>query len=61
MRAGRLEVGRIATADGMEVDAVRAGEKIGSITITGDADAVLQQMSARVSRWNETLDQNARP
>jgi peptidyl-prolyl cis-trans isomerase B (cyclophilin B) len=43
------------------VDAVRAGEKIGSITITGDAEAVLEQMSARVSRWNEALDQAARP
>ena len=43
------------------VDAVRAGEKIGSITVTGDADAVLNQMSARVSRWNEVLDQAARP
>jgi peptidyl-prolyl cis-trans isomerase B (cyclophilin B) len=43
------------------VDAVRAGEKIGSITITGDAQPVLDQMSSRLVRWNETLDQKARP
>lgn len=43
------------------VDAVRAGEKIGSITITGDAQPVLDQMAAHLVRWNQTLDQNAKP
>jgi peptidyl-prolyl cis-trans isomerase B (cyclophilin B) len=38
------------------VDAVRAGEKIGSIKISGDTAPVLQQMHARLVRWNEALD-----
>jgi peptidyl-prolyl cis-trans isomerase B (cyclophilin B) len=41
------------------VDQVRAGEKIGSVTIEGDSKSVLEQMHARLARWNETLDQAA--
>jgi peptidyl-prolyl cis-trans isomerase B (cyclophilin B) len=43
------------------VDHVRAGEKIGSISIHGDTKPVLDQMHARVARWNEMLDQAAKP
>ena len=43
------------------VDAVRGGEKIGSITIDGDYQPLFEQMRARLTRWNETLDQAARP
>lgn len=50
----------VGVEDQAIVDAVRGGEKIGSITITGDASAVLEQMHTRLARWNETLDQAAR-
>jgi len=43
------------------VDQIRAGEKIGSITIKGDTQPLFERMAARLSRWNETLDQQARP
>jgi peptidyl-prolyl cis-trans isomerase B (cyclophilin B) len=43
------------------VDAVRGGEKIGSISIEGDYAPLFEQMRARLTRWNETLDQSARP
>jgi hypothetical protein len=43
------------------VDAVRGGEKIGSISIEGDYAPLFEQMKARLARWNETLDQSARP
>jgi len=39
------------------VDAVRAGEKIGSITIRGDYAPLFEKMQARLERWNQTLDQ----
>jgi peptidyl-prolyl cis-trans isomerase B (cyclophilin B) len=38
------------------VDAVRQGEKIASITIDGDADAVLAAQADRVAEWNRVLD-----
>ncbi|MHB8679841.1 MAG: peptidylprolyl isomerase [Rudaea sp.] len=38
------------------VDAVRAGEKIGSITIRGDHAALFEKLHARIERWNQTLD-----
>ena len=50
----------VGPADQAIVDAVRAGEKIGSITITGDTAPVLEQMKSRLVRWNEALDQNAK-
>jgi len=39
------------------VDAVRAGEKIGSITIRGDYAPLFEKMQARLERWNQTLDE----
>lgn len=38
------------------VDAVRAGEKIGSITIRGDHKPLFEKLHARIERWNQTLD-----
>jgi peptidyl-prolyl cis-trans isomerase B (cyclophilin B) len=38
------------------VDAVRQGEKIGSITIKGDYAPLFEKMKARLERWNQTLD-----
>jgi peptidyl-prolyl cis-trans isomerase B (cyclophilin B) len=38
------------------VDAVRAGEKIGSISIRGDFCATVRKDAARLERWNQTLD-----
>jgi hypothetical protein len=49
----------VAPADQAIVDAVRSGEKIGSITITGDYAPLFEKMHARLSRWNETLDRGA--
>jgi peptidyl-prolyl cis-trans isomerase B (cyclophilin B) len=51
----------VGPADQAIVDAVRAGEKIGSITFTGDTAPVLEQMKSRLVRWNEALDQAAKP
>ena len=38
------------------VDAVRQGDKIKSVTIEGDADAVLAAKADRVAEWNKALD-----
>ncbi len=43
------------------IDQIRAGEKIGSITIKGDVQPLLDKVAARLTRWNETLDQQAKP
>jgi peptidyl-prolyl cis-trans isomerase B (cyclophilin B) len=51
----------VGPADQAIVDAVRAGEKIGSIRIEGDYAPLMEQMRARLTRWNEVLDQAARP
>lgn len=40
------------------VDAVRAGEKIGSITIRGDYAPLFEKMAGRLERWNQTLDEH---
>jgi peptidyl-prolyl cis-trans isomerase B (cyclophilin B) len=40
------------------VDAVRQGEKIGSITIKGDYAPLLEKEKARLERWNQILDSN---
>jgi len=39
------------------VDAVRQGEKIGSITIKGDYAPLFEKMKPRLERWNATLDE----
>jgi len=38
------------------VDAVRQGDAIKSVTIEGDADAVLASKADRVAEWNKALD-----
>ncbi len=38
------------------VDAVRVGEKIGSITIKGDYAPLFEKEKARLERWNQILD-----
>ena len=37
------------------VDAVKQGDKINSVKIEGDADAVLAAKADRVSEWNKIL------
>ena len=46
----------IGAGDQAVVDAIRQGDRIESLTIEGDADAVLAAQSARVAEWNATLD-----
>ena len=42
--------------EGIEVvDAVKQGDKIASVKIEGDADAVLAAKSDRVAEWNRIL------
>jgi peptidyl-prolyl cis-trans isomerase B (cyclophilin B) len=51
--------GRVLGAeDQTVVDAIRTGEKIGSITIRGDHKALFEKLHARIERWNQTLDAN---
>jgi len=38
------------------VDSVRAGDKIASITIVGDASALLAKQKTNVDQWNKVLD-----
>ena len=40
---------------------VKQGDKIKSVKIEGDADAVLAAKADRVAEWNKTLDRDARP
>jgi len=48
--------------DGLDVvDKVKQGDRINSISIEGDVDAVLAAKADRVADWNKTLDANARP
>ena len=49
----------LGAEDQKVVDAVRAGEKIGSVTISGDTDALLAAASGRVAEWNKALDATA--
>ena len=37
------------------VDAVRGGDKIESVTIEGDADALLASQAARIAEWDKAL------
>ncbi|MBJ37842.1 MAG: peptidylprolyl isomerase [Gammaproteobacteria bacterium] len=43
-------------ADQEVVDSIRQGDAINSVTIEGDADALLDQLSDRVAEWNAALD-----
>ena len=38
------------------IDAVRGGDKIGSITIQGDTSALLVAQKSNVDQWNKVLD-----
>lgn len=44
-----------SAADQQVVDAIAQGDKIISITIGGDADALLEAQADRVSEWNAAL------
>ena len=49
--------GRVVDAsDQKVVDAVRGGDAIESITIEGDADALLASKATEVANWNAVLD-----
>ena len=51
--------GEIVSAEDQKVvDSIRGGDKIGSVTIKGDASALLAAQAARVSEWNSALDAN---
>jgi peptidyl-prolyl cis-trans isomerase B (cyclophilin B) len=49
--------GKVVAADDQKVvDAIKGGDAIESVTIEGDADALLASQSARVAEWNKVLD-----
>ncbi len=45
----------LGSEDQAVVDAIRGGDKIESLTITGDSDAVLAAQADRVAQWNAVL------
>jgi peptidyl-prolyl cis-trans isomerase B (cyclophilin B) len=50
--------GKVAgAADQTVVNAIRQGDSILSVTISGDADGLLQRNVERVMEWNTVLDQ----
>ena len=46
----------VGTGDQQVVDAVRGGDKIESVTIEGDAAALLASQAGRIGEWNKALD-----
>ncbi|MBP6626663.1 MAG: peptidylprolyl isomerase, partial [Arenimonas sp.] len=46
----------IGAGDQQVVDAVRGGDKLESITIEGDASALLASQAERIADWNRVLD-----
>ncbi len=40
------------------VDAVRQGDVIVSVSVSGDADALLKALAEQVAQWNQVLDRN---
>ncbi len=46
----------VGAEDQVVVDAIRGGDKIESIRISGDADALLAAQADRVAEWNKVLD-----
>src|SRR6478609_7861478 len=51
--------GEVLSADDQKViDSIRGGDKINSVTIKGDASALLAAQAARVTEWNSALDAN---
>jgi peptidyl-prolyl cis-trans isomerase B (cyclophilin B) len=49
----------VGAEDQAVVDAIRGGDKIESVTIGGDTDAVLAAQTERVAEWNKVLDLKA--
>ncbi|MFN3236065.1 MAG: peptidylprolyl isomerase [Pseudomonadales bacterium] len=50
--------GAVAGAeDQAVVDAIEQGDKIVSITISGDVDALLESQAERVAEWNEAISE----
>ena len=50
--------GKVVGADDQAiVDAIRQGDKIGSITIEGDYSALFDKVRAQLDQWNAVLDQ----
>ena len=49
--------GKVVNADDQKVvDAIRGGDTSDSLTIEGDADALLASQAARIAEWNKVLD-----
>jgi peptidyl-prolyl cis-trans isomerase B (cyclophilin B) len=49
--------GKVLNADDQKVvDAIKGSDKIDSVTIEGDTDALLASQSAHVAEWNKVLD-----
>ena len=46
----------VGAADQAVVDAIRGGDRIESVTVDGDADALLAAQAARVAEWNAVFD-----
>lgn len=46
----------LGAEDQTVVNAIRGGDKIERLTISGDTEAVLAAQAARVSEWNKLLD-----
>jgi peptidyl-prolyl cis-trans isomerase B (cyclophilin B) len=46
----------VGAADQAVVDAIRGGDRIESVSVDGDADALLAAQAARVAEWNAVLD-----
>lgn len=46
----------VGSEDQAVVNAVRQGDRIESVTVDGDVDALLAAQATRVSQWNATLD-----
>ena len=51
----------VGAEDQKLVDAVKVGDRIGSITIDGDAGPLLESQKKRLDEWNRILDARARP
>ena len=51
--------GKVVGPEDQEVvDAIRQGDRIQSLRVEGDADALLEAHSERVADWNRALDKN---
>ena len=45
----------LGAEDQAVVNAIRGGDKIESVTLSGDADAAIAEQAPRVAEWNKTL------